>query len=200
MKTYRNLLMELKLVRRSKYPYLADFFKQLRINEIKSEFVVEVKPLLVRLNKSLSYPKSKPNLDNLSLQEIYELKRAGKISYSDYLNAEIRESKKIKLRAEKILDYPKITELNDFDNSFEVKTTKESRKKVDKTDYSNYQKKAYLCEKCNRFHRYLHQGKPSKTHKAHYKFFKAYKDQIPNYQLFKIDFKRKWKQAKNYKV
>ena len=50
---YRQYLIDLKQYRRSKYPYLAEFFKQLRIDEIKSEFVVEVKPLLVRLSKSL---------------------------------------------------------------------------------------------------------------------------------------------------
>ena len=149
-KIYRQYLIDLKQHRRSKYPYLSEFFKNLRIKEIVKEFEIKVKPLVLRLSKSLSYPKT----------------------------------------------------LNEFDNSFEVKpiSAKKPLKKVDKTDYTNYKKKTYLCEKCERFHRYLHQGKPSKTHKAHFKFFKEYKDKIPNYQLFKIEFKKKWKKTKNYEL
>lgn len=164
MRNYRKYRKEKKEYLRSKHPYLSEFFKNLRIKEIHSEMEKKVKPLMLRYVESLT-----PNLDNLSLQEIYELKRLGKIPYSEYLKAQAKE---IEIR-----NYPKSK----------------------KTKKPKIEKRTYFCEKHKIFHKHLFQGKPSKTYRKCLNSGNLYefKENIDNYDLFKMDFKRKWKnQAK----
>ena len=211
---YRKWKQEIKEYRRKKFPFLNGFFKELRIKEILAEFNndVGVKSLLNRLSESL-----KPNLDNLDLNEIYELKRLGKISYNDYLIAENRLNPKYPKitvlqpnNPLKILNFPK-RELDDFSDDISLHTVnnpikrkiKSGKKKETKTALlrqKNYEKVEYLCSKCNRFHKPLFQGKNSLTHLTHFKYFVEFKWKIPNYKLFTIEFKKKWNKTKNYKV
>ena len=223
---FRKWKQEIKEYRRKKFPFLNGFFKELRIKEVLSEFNndVRVKSLLNRLSESLKpnlqiYSKIELefNLNNLNLREIYELKRLGKISYNDYLIAENRLNPKYPKitvlqpnNPLKVLNFPK-RELDDFSDDISLhiennpikRKIKPRKKKETKTALlrqKNYEKVEYLCSKCNRFHKPLFQGKNSLTHLTHFKYFVEFKWKIPNYKLFTIDFKKKWKRTKSHKV
>ena len=72
------------------------------------------------------------------------------------------------------------------------KAEKPKAKKVIK-----YKHKPYYCNKCNRFHKYKFRGQPSKTHKTHFKHIYKYKDQYSQSELFKLNFRQKWKSEVN---
>jgi len=57
----------------------------------------------------------------------------------------------------------------------------------------DYRKEPYFCTKCNRFHYCLFKGKPSETHLEHFGYKAQYKSEYTQAQLFKLDFKKKWK-------
>jgi len=62
---------------------------------------------------------------------------------------------------------------------------------------NEYKKEAYFCNKCNRFHSYLTKGKPSETHLEHFAYKRMYKSEFTQSELFKLDFKKKWKREGN---
>lgn len=179
---------EIKAFRRKKFPFLNGFFKELRIKEITAEFIKESMYLIERLNISVISQKPKYKYLNEIVQET--------------LNRISHDSKGIIS-----LNYPK--QLNEFNENFSIdkNEAKISAKKANKANTTTellkqygYKKDTYLCSKCNRFHKYLFQGKPSKTHLTHFKWFIEFQWKIPNYELFKMDFKKKWNKAKDYKV
>ena len=86
------------------------------------------------------------------------------------------------------------------DKGKQVRDYPEYKKQEKKILKQVYKKQTYYCTKCERFHKYLYHGKISKTHKNHIKHIWKYKHEISNYALSKMDFKKKWKNVKSYKV
>ncbi len=83
---------------------------------------------------------------------------------------------------------------------FQTKNYPEKKRKpLIKKLSGKIEKRLFYCKKHKTFHRYRFQGKPSKTYQKcldsdnFYKF----KENIENYELFKLDFKRVWKREKN---
>lgn len=57
----------------------------------------------------------------------------------------------------------------------------------------DYKKEAYFCNKCKRFHKYLSKSKPATKHLEHFAYKRKYKSEFTQTELFKLDFKKKWK-------
>lgn len=67
------------------------------------------------------------------------------------------------------------------------------------TSINKNEKRTFYCNFHKTFHRYLYHGKPSITYRnclnkpSH---FNQFKELIPNSILFKLEFKKNWKQSK----
>ena len=72
----------------------------------------------------------------------------------------------------------------------------ENKKNIKPISAIKYKHAPYYCNKCETFHKYIFHGRPSITHKKHFKHIYKYKSDFSQSELFKLSFKKGWKQEK----